>query len=181
VGCGWPPPQTGRHTDQRKGTRSIFLGRDRGCGQQLTHAAQHSHSRSRAMGVLRCVCRLMIFVPSGDANEPGHDDGGPGQGSLSCLTVSRKGTPHLFDCCIPCISHAFITSQIKLQTLNLDACVSCVLRGLVLIIFVCDFSYQIADKQIYNNDPGIGSPGERVRRPAQHPDLRGVRCAPTVP
>jgi hypothetical protein len=41
--------------------------------------------------------------------------------------------------------------------------------------------YQIADKQQYNNDPGIGSPGERVRRPAQHPDLRGVRCAPTVP
>jgi len=29
--------------------------------------------------------------------------------------------------------------------------------------------------------PFTGSPGERVRRPAQHPDLRGVRCAPTVP
>ena len=29
---------------------------------------------------------------SGNANEPGDGDGGPREGSLSCLTVSRKGT-----------------------------------------------------------------------------------------
>jgi len=31
-------------------------------------------------------------VLSGNANEPGDGDGGPREGSLSCLTVSRKGT-----------------------------------------------------------------------------------------
>ena len=54
-----------------------------------SHRAQ-PYSLYNGMCLDRCV--HMIFVPSGNANEPGHDDGGPGQGSLSCLTVSRKGT-----------------------------------------------------------------------------------------
>jgi hypothetical protein len=51
-------------TDQRKGTRLIVLGQDRG---------------------------YYIYIRGGNANEPGDDDGGPRQGSLSCLTISRKG------------------------------------------------------------------------------------------
>lgn len=35
---------------------------------------------------------LARAVLSGNANEPGDGDGGPREGSLSCLTVSRKGT-----------------------------------------------------------------------------------------
>lgn len=65
-----PPPHGGRRTDQRKGTRLIFLGQDRGCGNGPVKRA----------------------VLSGNANEPGDGDGGPREGSLSCLTVSRKGT-----------------------------------------------------------------------------------------
>lgn len=65
-----PPPHGGRRTDQRKGTRLIFLGQDRGCGNDP-------------------VKRVVL---SGNANEPGDGDGGPREGSLSCLTVSRKGT-----------------------------------------------------------------------------------------
>jgi len=65
-----PPPHGGRRTDQRKGTRLIFLGQDMGCGN---------------VHVKRAVLR-------GNANEPGDGVGGPREGSLSCLTVSRKGT-----------------------------------------------------------------------------------------
>lgn len=38
------------------------------------------------------MARHKRAVLSGNANEPGDDDGGPRKGSLSCLTVSRKGT-----------------------------------------------------------------------------------------
>jgi hypothetical protein len=34
---------------------------------------------------------VTIYIRGGNANEPGDDDGGPRQGSLSCLTISRKG------------------------------------------------------------------------------------------
>ncbi len=70
----------GRRTDQRKGTRLIFLGQDRGCGVPVKPGAL-----------------------SGDANEPGDGDGGPREGSLSCLTVSRKGTAS-------CLAASLITS-----------------------------------------------------------------------
>jgi len=63
-----PPPHGGRRTDQRKGTRLIFMGQDRGCGNVPVKRA----------------------VLCGNAYEPGDGDGGPREGSLSCLTVSRK-------------------------------------------------------------------------------------------
>jgi len=83
-------------TDQRKGTRLIFLGQDRG---------------------------YYIYIRGGNANEPGDGDGGPRQGSLSCLTISRKGIaaarPRLL-----------LVGRVRIHQ---------------------------------HNDPGIGSPGERVR------------------
>jgi hypothetical protein len=71
-----PPPHGGRRTDQRKGTRLIFLGHDRGCG--------HSCARE--------VTPLARAGLSGNANEPGDGDGGPREGSLSCLAASFIGS-----------------------------------------------------------------------------------------
>jgi len=65
-----PPPHGGRRTDQRKGTRLIFMGQYRGCGNGPVKRAELS----------------------GNANEPGDGDGGPREGSLYCLKVSSKGT-----------------------------------------------------------------------------------------
>jgi hypothetical protein len=44
----YPPPHGGRRTDQRKGTRLIFLGHDRGCGMWLARAmAERQRKRAR--------------------------------------------------------------------------------------------------------------------------------------
>ncbi len=111
-----PPPHGGRRTDQRKGTRLIFLGQDRGCGNGPVKRA----------------------VLSGNANEPGDGDGGPREGSLSCLTVSRKGTA------------SCLAASSRIQT-----------RGAAM--YGASRALPCCRAETQHNDPGIGSPGERVR------------------
>jgi len=63
-----PPPHGGRRTDQRKGTRLIFLGQDWGCGYGPVNRA----------------------VLSGNANEPG--DGGQVGERCSVIQVESESS-----------------------------------------------------------------------------------------
>jgi len=76
---------------------------------------------------------------SGNANEPGDGDGGPREGSLSCLTVSRKGTAS-------CLAASSRIHQLRMAMHGASRVLLCV-----------------AAAETQHNDPGIGSPGERVR------------------
>jgi len=93
---------------------------------------------------------VLAQLLSGNANEPGDGDGGPREGSLSCLTVSRKGTAS-------CLAASFIGSDGLNNTIqHMDTILFSQIHVWGDVLYSCGAETQ-------HNNPGIGSPGERVR------------------